>query len=120
MSPKLTEVHCAECSCGHRWSEHKTTANGAAACSHFGCGCRDVVLPLPLIEPHAPSKLTEAQRRALERAATREGGYVCPVGGVHAGAEEMLLRALRTKGFITGEMAPTITDAGRAALRGVS
>ena len=40
---------CQEC--GHAWEQHTATANGARACKHFGCGCRDVLEPqleLPL------------------------------------------------------------------------
>lgn len=33
------------CICGHAWDQHKRQPNGAYGCCHFGCGCRDVVLP---------------------------------------------------------------------------
>jgi hypothetical protein len=33
------------CDCGHGWIEHARTDNGAYACRHHGCGCRDVVMP---------------------------------------------------------------------------
>jgi hypothetical protein len=33
------------CDCGHPWSQHVKTANGAYACKCFGCGCRDAVFP---------------------------------------------------------------------------
>jgi hypothetical protein len=33
------------CACGHRWSQHSRATNGAYACRHHGCGCRDVVPP---------------------------------------------------------------------------
>jgi hypothetical protein len=33
------------CACGHVWDKHVRTANGALACTHYGCGCRDVVEP---------------------------------------------------------------------------
>jgi hypothetical protein len=45
------EIEC-ECKCGHEWGEHKRTKNGAFACSHFGCGCRDMVYPLYTHQPH--------------------------------------------------------------------
>lgn len=32
----------ADCKCGHSWNNHAKTANGALACKHHGCGCRDV------------------------------------------------------------------------------
>lgn len=31
------------CACAHPWERHTRTANGALACKHHGCGCRDVV-----------------------------------------------------------------------------
>jgi len=34
---------CAQCS--HSWNEHIKQKNGAYACVHYGCGCRDVVMP---------------------------------------------------------------------------
>jgi hypothetical protein len=71
-------------------------------------------------------QLTKAQRKALCRAAKRERGNICPIPGVHANAETMLLDALDRRGFIawdgpspaTPHMrgAPRINDAGRAAL----
>jgi hypothetical protein len=33
------------CDCGHPWTSHGRTANGAYACKYYGCGCRDVVRP---------------------------------------------------------------------------
>lgn len=33
------------CECGHPWTKHIQTPNGAHTCQHFGCGCRDVVRP---------------------------------------------------------------------------
>lgn len=50
----LTWYDCAEGSvemiqtdtciyCDHRKYEHRRALNGALACRHFGCGCRDVV-----------------------------------------------------------------------------
>ena len=38
----LADVVCA---CGHPWTLHRHTANGAEACRSFGCGCRDVLSP---------------------------------------------------------------------------
>lgn len=69
------------------------------------------------------TKLTNAGRKALLRAANREGGNLCPVVGVHAAAETRLLEALDRCGFIAWDGgapfkgAPRITDAGRAALK---
>lgn len=34
-----------DCECGHGWHEHVKTPNGAYACKHHGCGCKDVVAP---------------------------------------------------------------------------
>ena len=45
VRPDPVVIAALDCACGHSWSNHKSTANGAAACSHHGCGCRDVVLP---------------------------------------------------------------------------
>jgi hypothetical protein len=38
-------VEAVRCDCGHSWTEHVQTANGAFACRHFGCGCNNVVRP---------------------------------------------------------------------------
>jgi hypothetical protein len=38
-------AHVEQCDCGHSWTEHVQTANGAFACRHFGCGCNNVVQP---------------------------------------------------------------------------
>jgi hypothetical protein len=43
------------CECGHKWSEHKRATNEAFACSHIGCGCRNMVYPLYTLQPHAQS-----------------------------------------------------------------
>jgi len=29
--------------CGHSWTEHVKQENGAYACVHCGCGCKDVM-----------------------------------------------------------------------------
>jgi hypothetical protein len=73
------------------------------------------------------SKLTKAGRKALERAASRERGNICPIVGVHANAETVLLEALDRCGYIAWDGpapalphsrgAPRISDAGRAALQ---
>jgi superfamily II DNA or RNA helicase len=39
----LAQIAGRMCECGHSWNEHIRTANGAYACKHHGCGCRDVV-----------------------------------------------------------------------------
>lgn len=45
----------ALCECGHAWREHKPQGNGARACAHYGCGCRDVVAPWkPKVHDPAP------------------------------------------------------------------
>lgn len=65
--------------------------------------------------------LTPAGRRALERAAKRERGNICP-SGLPGNADTMLLKGLDARGFITWDGgvpfkgAPRINDAGRAAL----
>jgi hypothetical protein len=38
-------MRAGQCDCGHSWTEHVQTANGAFACRHFGCGCNNVVRP---------------------------------------------------------------------------
>lgn len=45
------EIEESDCDCGHLWSEHKRARNGAFACSHYGCGCRDMVYPLHAAQP---------------------------------------------------------------------
>lgn len=40
---ELTEKECKDC--GHEWIYHKSQPNGSLACSHHGCGCKDVFLP---------------------------------------------------------------------------
>lgn len=60
--------------------------------------------------------LSPAQRRALVRAAEREHGHLCPMS-VHAAAQTVLLRSLDRLGLIDwNDGAPTINDAGRAAI----
>lgn len=62
--------------------------------------------------------MTPAQRRALETAAQRERGTICPIRGAKAAAETALLRSLVRAGWATNsEVRPTITDAGRLAVR---
>jgi hypothetical protein len=63
---------------------------------------------------HTPSK---AQHRALRNASERPRGNICPVFGVHAAAEDMLLQALYRRGWADPNgCVPVITDAGRAAI----
>lgn len=45
-------------------------------------------------------QLTPTQIRILRRAAGREGGNVCPTPGIHAGAQELVLRSLERRGLI--------------------
>lgn len=67
-------------------------------------------------------KVSPAMLKALKKAASREHGNICPVIGVHAAAEDVLIEALDKRGFITwdgGEAfkgAPRINEAGRAAI----
>lgn len=42
------------CGCGHPWERHTQTFNGAFACTHHGCGCRDVVGPRSEISAAPP------------------------------------------------------------------
>jgi hypothetical protein len=61
--------------------------------------------------------MTPAQRRALETAAQRERGTICPIPGAKAAAETALLRSLIRAGWSTdSEVRPTITDLGRKAI----
>lgn len=63
--------------------------------------------------------ITPAMRRALSKAATRERGNICPVRGVHAAAEDMLIKAMERRGFITWDgLIPRISDTARTALAG--
>jgi len=62
-----------------------------------------------------PTTMTPAQRRALANA-LNHNGYVCPGMRAHAAAQTALLKSLQAKGWITADVAPQITDAGRAAL----
>lgn len=79
------------------------------------------------IAPGQAKALSEPMLKALRKAAARERGNYCPVPGVHANAEHMLLLALDRRGFITwdnpepkfgfnGSSAPRINAAGRSAL----
>ena len=45
LSQAQDDFEKLNCDCGHAWARHVRTANGAYACKHYGCGCRDVVLP---------------------------------------------------------------------------
>jgi hypothetical protein len=67
--------------------------------------------------------MTPSMRVALETAACRERGNLCPVigskGRMHAAAEQMLLDALEKRGFIEylgNRAVPVINDAGRSAI----
>jgi len=70
--------------------------------------------------------LTEAQRRALEHAAQNKGcvfaGWDVTRSGARVSFSAAAIRALASKGFVTLSTADTtmgtITDAGRAALKG--
>lgn len=44
--------------------------------------------------------ISPTQLRLLRRAAGREGGAICPTANVHAGAQELVLRALERRGLI--------------------
>ena len=67
--------------------------------------------------------MSPAGRRALERAAYRERGNICPVVGVHAAAETQLINALDREGYvdwdngIPHQSAPRINATGRAMLK---
>lgn len=61
--------------------------------------------------------LTAAMSRALQSASLRVGGNICPVRGVHSGAERALLKGLERRGLIAWDgPVPRINDAGRAAI----
>ena len=77
--------------------------------------------------------MTKAMRRALEKAANRERGNICPIPGVWANAEQMLIEAMDRRGYIAWDDpeghtlnggsyihhgAPRISEAGRRALGG--
>lgn len=65
-----------------------------------------------------PVIMSPAQRKALTKAASRERGSVCPIVGVHAHAETLILQALERRGLIfwDGGHCPRISDAGRKAI----
>ena len=75
--------------------------------------------------------MTPAMRRALERAAKRERGNICPIVGCWANAETMLIKAMDRRGYIAWDHpegfrygdgdavhhgAPRISAVGRAAI----
>lgn len=62
---------------------------------------------------------TKAMLKALRRASTREHGNICPIVGIHANAETVLLNAMDARGFIAWDnpnhkVVPRISEAGRA------
>lgn len=66
--------------------------------------------------------LSKAMLKALRNAASRERGNICPIAGVHANAEVMLLKAIEKRGFIEWDgdpwkSAPRVNDAGRTAAK---
>jgi hypothetical protein len=66
--------------------------------------------------------LTITQQRILRTAAKRPQGNVCPTHGIYGRAQTVCLQKLFDLGFITpkdggGNLAPTITELGREALR---
>ena len=66
--------------------------------------------------------MTPAMRRALERAAKRERGNICPIVGCWANAETMLIKAMDRRGYIAWDGGdaicgvPRISAVGRAAI----
>jgi len=44
--------------------------------------------------------MTPAMKKALERAAKRERGNICPIVGVWANAEQKLIEAMDRRGYI--------------------
>ena len=76
-----------------------------------------------------PDCMTPAMKRALRKAISRERGNICPIPGVHANAETMLIAAMDRRGFIAWDKpdgykvgdhtfygAPRISDQGRRAI----
>lgn len=69
------------------------------------------------------AKLSEPMRRALVTASTRERANICPIVGVHAAAEDVLIEALERRGLIEWDggvpfkSAPRINAAGRLAVQ---
>lgn len=75
--------------------------------------------------------MTSAMRRALENAARRERGNICPIFGCWANAQQMLIEAMDRRGYIVWDKpegyeiggktfygAPLISEAGRRAVSG--
>lgn len=69
------------------------------------------------------SDLTPSMKKALETAAARDRGQLCPVIGatgrrIGGGAERTILAALTDRGLVDwfGPGIPIINDAGRAAV----
>lgn len=60
--------------------------------------------------------MTPTMYRVLVRAMAREGGYVCPTPRLKGAAQDVVIRALQTRGWVTMEPAPVITAAGREAV----
>lgn len=61
--------------------------------------------------------MTHAMKDALEAAAKRARGNICPIRGIHAAAEQSLLDALEYRSLISylGPV-PYINDLGREAV----
>jgi hypothetical protein len=63
---------------------------------------------------------TKAMLRALHAAAARERGTICPIRGIHAAAEQSMLKAMFDRGLIEytddrGPHVPLISQVGRDA-----
>lgn len=60
---------------------------------------------------------TKAMIKALKTAANRERANICPIIGVYAGAETVLLKALDAGGYIAWDgPVPRISAVGRSLL----
>lgn len=64
------------CECGHAWSQHTRTTNGACACKYFGCGCSNVVPPYerpPRFKDRTMELARDLEARAKDLEAERYG-----------------------------------------------
>jgi hypothetical protein len=57
-------------------------------------------------------KMSPAMKRALARAANRERGNICPIRGVWANAETMLIDAMDRRGFVAWDYPDKINEHG--------
>lgn len=101
-------ILAASCVCGHAWDQHTTrTANGSDSCTHFGCGCSNVLRPMPdyITRPdseqfpmsRAPGSLYQALLAAGATLASHESDLYTPV----TEASRALVEKHRARGSVS-------------------